>query len=168
MLYIQLFSFRPTKQTLTCIVSFILLLFGRSRIIVGHHRITDELFPAAAIFCSPCVIYPHNVYSTYTIYMCKAYQDTSSSWFNNVSGSFTSGWILTVVSSRQNRIPTKAGFSVVAGRLKNTQHMHIRSFRHESLFTFIYLFICLLNIFIQGRTYRKKSLFYNVALHSKK
>ena len=29
------------------------LLFGRSRIIVGHHRLTDELFPAAAIFCSP-------------------------------------------------------------------------------------------------------------------
>ena len=31
----------------------ILLLFGRSRMIVGHHRLTDELFPAAAIFCSP-------------------------------------------------------------------------------------------------------------------
>ena len=30
-----------------------LLLFGRSRMIVGHHRLTDELFPAAAIFCSP-------------------------------------------------------------------------------------------------------------------
>ena len=28
------------------------LLFGRSRMIVGHHRLTDELFPAAAIFCS--------------------------------------------------------------------------------------------------------------------
>ena len=26
---------------------------GRSRIIVSHHRLTDELFPAAAIFCSP-------------------------------------------------------------------------------------------------------------------
>ena len=31
----------------------ILLLFGRSRIIVSHHRLTDELFPAAAIVCSP-------------------------------------------------------------------------------------------------------------------
>ena len=31
----------------------LLLLFGRSRMIVGHHRLTDELFPAAAIFCSP-------------------------------------------------------------------------------------------------------------------
>ena len=30
-----------------------LLLFGRSRILVSHHRLTDELFPAAAIFCSP-------------------------------------------------------------------------------------------------------------------
>ncbi len=28
-----------------------LLLFGRSRMIVGHHRFTDELFPAAAILC---------------------------------------------------------------------------------------------------------------------
>ena len=31
----------------------IILLFGRSRMIVGHHRFTDELFPAAAIFGSP-------------------------------------------------------------------------------------------------------------------
>ena len=31
----------------------LILLFGRSRIIVSHHRLTDELFPAAAIFCSP-------------------------------------------------------------------------------------------------------------------
>ena len=31
----------------------IILLFGRSCVIVGHHRLTDELFPAAAIFCSP-------------------------------------------------------------------------------------------------------------------
>ena len=31
----------------------IILLFGRSSMIVGHHRLTDELFPAAAIFCSP-------------------------------------------------------------------------------------------------------------------
>ena len=29
----------------------VFLLFGRSRIIVSHHRLTDELFPAAAIFC---------------------------------------------------------------------------------------------------------------------
>ena len=27
----------------------VVLLFGRSRMIVGHHRLTDELFPAAAI-----------------------------------------------------------------------------------------------------------------------
>ena len=27
--------------------------FGRSCVIVGHHRLTDELFPAAAILGSP-------------------------------------------------------------------------------------------------------------------
>ena len=27
----------------------LLLLFGRSCVIVGHHRLTDELFPAAAV-----------------------------------------------------------------------------------------------------------------------
>ena len=30
-----------------------ILLFGRSCVIVGHHRLTDELFPLPAIFCSP-------------------------------------------------------------------------------------------------------------------
>ena len=38
-----------------------LLLFGRSCVIVGHHRLTDELFPTAAIFCSPyalCCFWP--------------------------------------------------------------------------------------------------------------
>ena len=33
-----------------------LLLFGRSRIIVGHHRLTDGLFPAAAILLTPMVM----------------------------------------------------------------------------------------------------------------
>ena len=32
----------------------VLLLFGRSCVIVGHHRLTDELFPAAAIFRAHC------------------------------------------------------------------------------------------------------------------
>ena len=32
---------------------FLLLLFSRSCLIVGHHRLTDEFFPATAVFGSP-------------------------------------------------------------------------------------------------------------------
>ena len=46
--------FAPTVFTFHDVgLPVLLLLFGRSRMIVGHHRLTDELFPAAAIFCSP-------------------------------------------------------------------------------------------------------------------
>ena len=49
---LQIGSMMPPKKRIVLHVT-LLLLFGRSRIIVGHHCLTDELFPAAAIFCSP-------------------------------------------------------------------------------------------------------------------
>ena len=51
-------SRRGTGFTLTPdMVGPDLLLFGRSCVIIGHHRLTDELFPAAAIFGSPYAIF---------------------------------------------------------------------------------------------------------------
>ena len=51
----KVFQFCDVLQNYTAssLVDEVRLLFGRSCVIVGHHRLTDELFPAAAVFGSP-------------------------------------------------------------------------------------------------------------------
>ena len=49
--------FRKGTNKKNSIPFIALLLFGRSCVIVGHHRLTDELFPAAAIFGSPYTLW---------------------------------------------------------------------------------------------------------------
>ena len=61
----------------------VLLLFGRSCVMVGHHRLTDELFPAPAIFSSPhCDVF-NNLYPLFdVVYVLFSWPPASSPSFH--------------------------------------------------------------------------------------
>ena len=54
--WVVIFIFYFLEKFQLCKAPSYLLLFGRSCVIVSHHRLTDELFPAAAVFGWPYVL----------------------------------------------------------------------------------------------------------------